>query len=258
MYLCLTPCDMRKSFDSLHALVRDQLGLGVARSGRKTDHIGAAANGLEFDYDNPVPDDREADNAELIAKSQALKVYVELGATWESACEALELPVMEFEKPEPPPAPMLPPGPAEDVPEDDPKARGALAVLNRVKAKAEAASDPVDDVDLDQVQEAWEEAVAALLVAWGPILGAQIAALVEQIAEAINLGDLAQLAALTAPSGEAAQILSAAMIRHAATAAAHVVDEAAAQDVDISVFANDVETVQTAEIAMMYQLLDEL
>jgi transposase len=27
VYLCLTPCDMRKSFDSLHALVRDRLEL---------------------------------------------------------------------------------------------------------------------------------------------------------------------------------------------------------------------------------------
>jgi IS66 Orf2 like protein len=27
VYLCLTACDMRKSFDSLHALVRDQLEL---------------------------------------------------------------------------------------------------------------------------------------------------------------------------------------------------------------------------------------
>jgi transposase len=29
VYLCLTPCDMRKSFDSLHALVRDHLRLDV-------------------------------------------------------------------------------------------------------------------------------------------------------------------------------------------------------------------------------------
>jgi hypothetical protein len=27
VYLCLTPCDMRRSFDSLHALVRDHLKL---------------------------------------------------------------------------------------------------------------------------------------------------------------------------------------------------------------------------------------
>jgi transposase len=27
VYLCLAPCDMRKSFDSLHALVREHLAL---------------------------------------------------------------------------------------------------------------------------------------------------------------------------------------------------------------------------------------
>jgi transposase len=27
VYLCLSPCDMRRSFDGLHALVRDHLGL---------------------------------------------------------------------------------------------------------------------------------------------------------------------------------------------------------------------------------------
>ena len=27
VYLCLTPCDMRKSFDSLHALVREHMEL---------------------------------------------------------------------------------------------------------------------------------------------------------------------------------------------------------------------------------------
>jgi uncharacterized protein (DUF305 family) len=32
----------------------------------------------------------------------------------------------------------------------------------------------------------------------------------------------------------------------------------AAQDVDVSVFANDVETVQTAEIGTMHQMLDAL
>ena len=29
VYLCLTACDMRKSFDSLHALVREHLHLDV-------------------------------------------------------------------------------------------------------------------------------------------------------------------------------------------------------------------------------------
>ena len=31
VYLCLTPCDMRTSFDSLHALVREHLELDALR-----------------------------------------------------------------------------------------------------------------------------------------------------------------------------------------------------------------------------------
>jgi IS66 Orf2 like protein len=30
VYLCLEPCDMRKSFDGLHALVRDHLELDAS------------------------------------------------------------------------------------------------------------------------------------------------------------------------------------------------------------------------------------
>lgn len=52
------------------------------------------------------------------------------------------------------------------------------------------------------------------------------------------------------------------MIRHHEGALQMVADllatPRAAQDVDISVFANDVETVQTAEIAVMRRMLDEL
>ena len=52
------------------------------------------------------------------------------------------------------------------------------------------------------------------------------------------------------------------MIRHHEGALKMVADlfatPRAAQDVDLSVLANDVETTQTAEIAMMYQMLDEL
>lgn len=51
------------------------------------------------------------------------------------------------------------------------------------------------------------------------------------------------------------------MIQHHRGALAMVKDlyaaPRAAQDVDVSVFANDVETVQTAEIAIMLQMLDE-
>ena len=48
VYLCLTPCDMRKSFDSLQALVRDHLELDAFAghlfvfSSRRKDRIGIA------------------------------------------------------------------------------------------------------------------------------------------------------------------------------------------------------------------------
>ena len=41
--------------------------------------FGSTGVGVEFDYDNPLPDDREADNAELIAKAQAVTAFVDAG-----------------------------------------------------------------------------------------------------------------------------------------------------------------------------------
>lgn len=47
VYLCLTPCDMRKSFDSLQALVREHLELDAVAghlfvfTSRRKDRIGA-------------------------------------------------------------------------------------------------------------------------------------------------------------------------------------------------------------------------
>lgn len=73
----------------------------------------------------------------------------------------------------------------------------------------------------------------------------------------------AELATLEASRGEEfdRQFLTL-MIRHHEGALRMVADllaaPRAAQDVDISVFANDVETTQTAEIGLMYQMLNEL
>lgn len=71
-----------------------------------------------------------------------------------------------------------------------------------------------------------------------------------------------QLAQLErAKEGEFDRLFLTLMIQHHRGALAMVKDlyaaPRAAQDVDVSVFANDVETVQTAEIALMLQMLDE-
>ncbi|MDX2513848.1 phage portal protein [Streptomyces stelliscabiei] len=50
---------------------------------------------LEFDYEDPVPPDAEARNAELKAKAEAAKHFVDMGFEAKSVAEALGLPEME-------------------------------------------------------------------------------------------------------------------------------------------------------------------
>jgi HK97 family phage portal protein len=54
-----------------------------------------AARLLEFDYDDPVPPDAAARNAEMKAKAETAKIYVDMGFEHASVAEALGLPVME-------------------------------------------------------------------------------------------------------------------------------------------------------------------
>ncbi|MDJ0460593.1 phage portal protein [Streptomyces sp. H27-C3] len=61
--------------------------------------FGAAGQGLEFDYDNPVPEDRELAAKELQAKAAALAEFVNAGVYGPEALEALDLPAMAFGQP---------------------------------------------------------------------------------------------------------------------------------------------------------------
>lgn len=58
----------------------------------------AAAKGLEFDYDDPVPEDREADSNDRITKAQSFKLLVESGVTGEDAAKVVGLPPMEWKR----------------------------------------------------------------------------------------------------------------------------------------------------------------
>lgn len=51
--------------------------------------------GLEFDFEDPVPEDREADSTDRITKAQSLKLFVEAGADWDDSLEVLGLPQMK-------------------------------------------------------------------------------------------------------------------------------------------------------------------
>jgi len=68
---------------------------------------------LEFDFESPVAEDEEAENAERGSKATAAKTYIDAGFTADSVVEALDLPdSLVWEKPEPPAPPPPPPGAA--------------------------------------------------------------------------------------------------------------------------------------------------
>jgi hypothetical protein len=95
---------------------------------------------LEFDFESPVSEDEEAENAERGSKATAAKTYIDAGFTAESVVEALDLPdALVWEKPEPPApppgAPAGPPVPGEDQPPDVPaKVPADDAVANLTRA----------------------------------------------------------------------------------------------------------------------------
>ncbi|MFC4609732.1 phage portal protein [Streptomyces maoxianensis] len=61
--------------------------------------FGVTGQGLEFDYVDPVPADREADREDLTAKANAAKALIESGVYGPSALTALGLPDMDFGQP---------------------------------------------------------------------------------------------------------------------------------------------------------------
>jgi phage portal protein BeeE len=91
---------------------------------------------VEFDYENPVPDDREADNSELTSKTGAYATLVGAGVDPVDAAEVVGLPPMNMApKPEPPPA-APPPDPSQDptLPPDateEDQAMNQITILRR-------------------------------------------------------------------------------------------------------------------------------
>lgn len=64
--------------------------------------FGSTGQGLEFDFKDPVPEDREADNHERISKAQAFKLFVDAGVDGKDAAEVVGLPEMKWERIEAP------------------------------------------------------------------------------------------------------------------------------------------------------------
>lgn len=74
-------------------LIRPRLGrLRSAWNNQLLPMFGTTARNLEFDYEDPVPEDREADSKDRITKAQALKLMREAGMDWDDALELVGLP----------------------------------------------------------------------------------------------------------------------------------------------------------------------
>lgn len=75
--------------------------------------FGPLWDGCEFDYDNPVPEDRETENATLTAKANAAKTLVDARFDPDEVCDAVGLPRMKFREPDPVVAPVIAPVPGQ-------------------------------------------------------------------------------------------------------------------------------------------------
>lgn len=189
---------------------------------------------VEFDYENPVPENKEFESADRKSKADTAKVWIDLGADPVEVLDMLNLPALTITKPEPAPVVVAPPQLPPD--EEDPVPPPAGAASNRAKYWPTAAAALPDDQhpDLSGVQESWVEHLDELLAAYTLITQAQKDELIAQVHAIVSSGSKLDLLQLEAASDAGAAALLAALISIGAAAADHVVTEAAAQDTDIS------------------------
>ena len=144
---------------------------------------------------------------------------------------------------QPPPNPQPPSGqPATPKPPAGPPGRRGGQPATGPARTARAAAGPrrqmtdleaAAGLDPEAMHADLEGATGRLLAQWAPVLKAQRADLADQVAAAVDDGQLDQLAALTVPAGDAAELLYRGMAATAAKAAGRVIGEAAGQGITI-------------------------
>ncbi|MEU4804322.1 phage portal protein [Actinosynnema sp. NPDC023587] len=190
---------------------------------------GDTARDLEFDYDSPVPDDDDAENAARESKTNAFKILVDAGVEPDDAAEIVGLPRMRMRTaPAPAPAPA---GKAADTSAD---AQWQSIVARLVRNADDPPDDDPPEVDLSATQAAFTAALDLLLLQWVGIVADWITELIQQIVDIFRSGgDRTQLADIEVATAPAVDALQDAMTDLGETAANLVVDEAAEQDVNL-------------------------
>lgn len=184
---------------------------------------------VEFDYDTPVPEDKEFEATNRKALADTAKVYIDLGFNEAQVLEMLNIPAMDFSKPEPAPNPFAaPPATDPNAAPADPEPPPAGSASNRARHWPTAAAALPDEQhpDLSGVQASWEQHLDALIKSWTDITTAQKNDLMAQLHRIVSSGTTNDLLTLTAASSAGAAALQQAMIQVGGEAAAHVVAEA--------------------------------
>lgn len=183
---------------------------------------------LEFDYDRSsiVPDDKEAEAAELDSKVKAAVALIGLGFDAIETMEALKLPTLSYTKPAAPavqaPSPAVPPAETDAT-----QARHdhRLPVLD---AKPRKKKEPVLP-DLSSMQADWEATLDHLLNDFEAINNQWQEDLLAQIHQMAAGGSLLELLGLKVDATSGASLLEQSMAALNEGAAKKVVQEAADQ-----------------------------
>lgn len=205
----------------------------------------SGSEGLEFDFDSPVPSDRKTDSEELTARVNAAVALIGQGADPADCLAKLDLPDIEWSEPEPV---QVPPAVHEDPAQDELTAllREYGPVLNRAPRQLWTPPRAVEQPalpDLAEVQQSYKDALTSLLEHWREVDQRWNAELLDQILSAATSGDYDALTRLSVRYGEAADLLAAAMQALGAVAATQVAEDAAVQGVVVAAVAPTLATV---------------
>lgn len=206
--------------------------------------FGSTGDGVEFDYVNPLPDDREADNAELTAKTTAWAVLVNAGADPDDASEVVGLPTVKMVAvpalPAPPPdlGELTSAGePGGEPAADDSQPGNRMFERRTVRAISNAAAADHDPaaVDLSELDAQHQQAVDQLAAQYQQqITPDQQQQALDQIEQAVAAGAIGALGAIVIDYAAAKTLILAAMVAYGSVAARQAAKEAEKQGVDIT------------------------
>lgn len=196
--------------------------------------FGPTADGLVFDYDNPIPPNAEQQNADRASKSTAAQILVTAGWEPTAVLEVVGLPDMPFVGP--PPAPAPPGGGFQMAAPVQIEAHSHSGHAHAALPPVRAEGDPQHDQQLQTIQKDWEQTLNAVMGEWRGITAQTRTDILDRVRAAVESGDTEALANIPLNEGlvgEGAVKLRMAMMTLAALAAQRVVDEAAHQGVNI-------------------------